>query len=176
MSATRIPSRIPSRLSTRSASPTRSRRSSLEYAGATTVATGRSGKGKRSASSAPAHSRDTAIAHPQVSIATARRRIRGVSRRRSLGPAWARQSAHERHHSGQCFVTLDCECGVLELPDDDVGGESELAVHALVEVPAVRPTHPDEVVNLHTSGLVLQAAGHDQIIGAVERNEAIETM
>ena len=71
-------------------------------------------------------------------------------------------------------MTLDRKRCFLELPDYGGRGEPQLAVDALAEAPAVRLANPDEIVNLHTGGLILEEAGHDQVIGAAQRDEAIE--
>jgi len=95
--------------------------------------------------------------------------VDAVVDRNANGEKVGEKASDERYHSGQCFMTLDRKRCLRELRDYGGRGEPQLAVDALVEVPAVQVANPDEIVNLHTSGLILEEAGHDQVIGAAER-------
>src|SRR5437899_7175917 len=90
---------------------------------------------------------------------------------RAQGTALARRDTDERDHPSRGLVPLDGEPRMLEAYGHGLGGEPQLAVDALAEAPAVWLPDPDEVVNLHSAGLVLEEAGHDELVRGVERGE-----
>src|SRR5256885_12178280 len=82
--------------------------------------------------------------------------------------------ADERDWPGRRLVSRDGEPRLLEVIDDDGRREPQFAVDTFAEVPSVRLPHPDEIVDLDCHGLVLEKAGHDQVVGAADRDEAIQ--
>src|SRR5439155_984862 len=78
------------------------------------------------------------------------------------------QDADERDHPRRRFVTLDGEPSGGETGRHARGREPQLAVHALAESPPIRLPYPDEVVHLHRGGLVLEKAGHDEVVPRAE--------
>ena len=93
---------------------------------------------------------------------------------RGLGTALAHRDTDERDHPSRGLVPLDGEPRLLEAYGHRLGGEPQLTVDALAETPAVLLPDPDEVVHLHGAGLVLEEAGHDELVRGVERDHSIQ--
>src|SRR3989441_1548303 len=93
---------------------------------------------------------------------------------RGLEMALAHRDTDERDHPSRGLVPLDGEPRLLEAYRHGLGGEPQLTVDALAEAPAVLLPDPDEVVHLHGAGLVLEEAGHDELVRSVERDHSIQ--
>ena len=93
---------------------------------------------------------------------------------RVLGMRRAHEGADERDHPSGRLMSRDGEPRLLEVIDDDGRREPQFAVDTFAEVPPIRLPHPDEIVDLDSDGLVLEKAGHDQVVRAAERYEAIQ--
>ena len=93
---------------------------------------------------------------------------------RDLGTALAHRDTDERDHPSRGLVPLDGEPRLLEAYRHGLGGKPQLTVDALAEAPAVLLPDPDEVMHLHGAGLVLEEAGHDELVRSVEGDHSIQ--
>src|SRR5262249_60864860 len=91
-----------------------------------------------------------------------------------LGTTLAAGDTDERDHPSRGLVPLHCESRSLEARGHGVGREPQLAIKPLAEAPAARLPDPDEVVDFHGAGLVLEKTAHDELVVGTDRNHAIE--
>jgi hypothetical protein len=86
----------------------------------------------------------------------------------------ARRDTDERDHPSRSFVPPDGEPRLLEAYGHGLEGEPQLTVDTLAKAPAVLLPDPDEVVDLHGARLVLEEAGHDELVRGIERDHSIQ--